>query len=113
MAQEPLFDGLTLDQGRAKRDEALERVAANTNADWRVRALEMVFELAKYQRELVADDLWRYLEKPREPRALGPIMRAAQRAGWIAPTDRYVPNPNRHLTPSRVWSSRLYVEAAG
>lgn len=44
-----------------------------------------------------------------EPRAMGVVMRRAQRAGIIRPTDRYEPDttPGSHARPKRIWKSLI------
>lgn len=105
-------EGLTPEQGRAERDKAMDAVESHTDFAWKQLALQTVRFLALNHQEFVADDLWGYIEKPSEPRALGPVMRAAQKQGLIEPTERYKPNPNRHSTPTRIWRSLLFEAAS-
>ena len=56
------------------------------------------------------DDVWDALSfYPREPRALGSVLREAGRRGWIARTDRVRPSERvvNHGRPVRIWRSRL------
>lgn len=104
------FDAYAADL--AKQD-ALTRVAQNADADWKTVALECVKTVAARQAELTTDDIWqelaRYAIGTHENRALGPVMNAAHRAGFITPTARYVncERVSRHKAPIRVWQSRL------
>lgn len=99
----------TLDDAIKERDEAMERADQNAKEAWRIAALDTVYRIATMRAELWADLLWQDgLETPREPRALGPILVAAQKRGWIEPTDRVVPSVRRHATIMRVWRSCIY-----
>lgn len=90
----------------AVTDAAIRRVRGNADTDWLERAHRLVRVVAATLGEFTTDDLWaRGLDQPREPRALGAVMREAQRAGVCRPTDRYR-RSNRvecHTRPLRVW----------
>lgn len=69
-------------------------------------AYVVVRTLASTGKPFTPDDVWEMgLERPREPRALGPVMMRAARAGLIYPTGRWVKseNPAQHATPIREW----------
>lgn len=109
----PLFDENgqpNIQKGRDLRDAALEQVEANADPDWNDRAKVALQRLALSQPIVVADDMWKHIERPREPRALGPIFMWAKREGLLAPTDRYVActRPSRHVAPLRVWESLVH-----
>lgn len=87
------------------RDRAIDIVEANMPNDWREEASRIIFRLARTCDEFTTDEVWAGLSQPPEPRALGAVMRQAQRDGWIRPTDR-VRNSVRvecHARPVRVW----------
>jgi hypothetical protein len=89
----------------AARDEAVDRVERHADPTWKVRALEAVRRVPSGSL-FTTDDLWGDgLDEPREPRALGAVMRAAQRGGLAVPTDAYRPSdrPVCHRNPKRVW----------
>jgi hypothetical protein len=89
----------------AARDEAVDRVERNADDGWNARALETVRRIPSGTL-FTSDDLWGDgLDEPREPRALGAVMRAAQRGGLAVPTDSYRPSdrPVCHRNPKRVW----------
>lgn len=90
-----------------KRDNAIERVERATPKEWKDSALAVLKELAMTTEELTTDDLWSRLDHPPEPRAMGAIMRRAQKAGWITPTNRIETSarPECHARPIRVWRS--------
>ena len=65
---------------RTERDEALARVEAGTDPNWAMMAEESVASLARSGKPFSSDDVWEALnslrvEAPREPRAMGPVMR--------------------------------------
>lgn len=96
---------------RSERDAALSRVEANTDEEWKRQARAAVERLARSTPEFISDAVWDTgLEKPHEPRALGPIMRWAQAQGLIAPTDRLETSAQvaSHAMPRRVWRSLVY-----
>jgi hypothetical protein len=94
----------------AARDEALARVEANADPEWKARTLDAIRWLCRTQREITTDDVWLYLRQhdiaaPHEPRALGAVMNQARNRGWIAATDRVINSsrPECHRRPVRVW----------
>jgi len=110
MNHEPtLFDPV---QAEAAADEALARVEAHADPDWKDRAYAIIFELARVRVEFTTDDVWRELGQAgvdtHEPRALGALMRQAAADHVIAPTDRYKPSSRVvcHGRPVRIWRSR-------
>lgn len=89
------------------RDQAIQQVEDNADTDWMRQALAAVKWCAHYHGLFTTDEVWTMLPEVREPRALGAVMRKAQKAGWIRPTDR-VRNSSRvecHARPVRVWES--------
>lgn len=97
-----VFDAPT---ARAARDEAVERVGRNADAEWMRAALSVVRSLAELGAGFTTDDVWRRIGAPREPRALGAVMQQAQRTGIARPTPNYRPSvrPECHARPVRVW----------
>ncbi len=98
----------------AKRD-AIERVGNHANPDWKAAALESVQLAARRQPTLTTDDVWWLLgwdnpEHTHEPRAMGAIMQAAARAGWIRATPAYQQSVRVacHARPLRVWESLIF-----
>lgn len=102
---------------RAKLD-ALERVDAHADTEWKITALEVVKSCAAQMPEFTTDDVWQALAKiaigTHENRAIGPVMNAAARAGYITPTDRFqnCNRVSRHRAPVRVWKSNLFMPKA-
>lgn len=107
--QPSLFDAAAADTAR---DQALARVEANADQDWKDRARAVIQELARTRVYFTTDDVWQELAKQdvetHEPRAIGALMRQAAADHLIAPTNRYEPSarPACHGRPVRVWRSR-------
>jgi hypothetical protein len=93
---------------RRARDEAMSRVAAHTDPEWKDRAQATVIGLALRQDRFTADDVWEAgLPKPREARALGPVLMNAAKKGWICSETDFTTSTqaNCHGMPRRVWRS--------
>lgn len=81
-------------------DEALERVENGTDPAWAALARAAVRTLADRGAPFTTDDVWDYLADqdvaaPREPRALGPIMKAAGTDGTLR-LEGYASSRRRH-----------------
>ena len=112
MTQRGLFDP---DEGRARRDEGMANADDHANPDWRDRALEAVYQLAASKPVFCAEDVWeRGLEKPREPRALGPVMMRAAKLGYCRGTMQHRNSRmvTQHATPVRVYESLIFGRAS-
>lgn len=93
------------------RDEALERVESASDPDWVVSAEKALLYVSMSLQTFSTDDVWDRLRMlsvpaPREPRALGPVMRRAVRDGLIkavgyAASER----PERHCAPVRMYQA--------
>jgi hypothetical protein len=70
--------------GELRKANGMERVAEGA-VDWLARGLAAVSRLARRQRVFSADDVWFALgeDRPKEPRAMGPVLQAAAKAGLI------------------------------
>jgi hypothetical protein len=95
--------------------QAIERVTAHAPTEWRRRALQAVRTTAQRLDELTVDDVRPSLPDDvpvYDERALGSVMRAAARAGWIQSTRTYKPSerPEAHSRPMLVWRSHLYTK---
>jgi hypothetical protein len=97
--------------GAQLRDVGMAQVAAGAASTFKDTALLAVETLARRQREVTSDDVWPLLDGVRttDNRALGPVMKTAQRLGWIEPTDRVTltAQPLSHRSPMRIWRSLL------
>lgn len=104
----PLLDAA---QACQRRDAAIARVEAGADAEWKVAAAWAVYSVALSKRYFTGDDIWASgLPKPREARALGPVMLRAKRAGVIRPTGRVVASdvPGNHRNPHYEWESLIF-----
>jgi hypothetical protein len=109
---EQLFDPALLDRQKAEaaRDAAIAQVYAASDERWRKHCLEVIAQLAQHKREFTTDDVWEMLDlRPREPRALGAMMREAASRRIVSATDRYrnSERPACHARPVRVWRSEV------
>lgn len=101
-----LFD---LPEARETTAQAIQRVGDHADPDWKIRALEAVRAVAERQTHFIVDDCWRFVEEPREPRAMGAVIAKARKQGLIAPTSEYRPSARvtAHSNPRRVWKSLI------
>jgi hypothetical protein len=116
-----LYDTLLAESGRARdplravseieaeRDRATAAVEEHAAREWREQALEAVRRTALARPEFIVDDVWDVggLESTVEDRALGPVMLAAKRKGFIEKTDRVRPSKRSHLSGKPVWRSLI------
>lgn len=94
---------------------AVAQVASRTNPAWSRAVLDVVYELARTRAEFTTDDVWEALDAApgvphvHERRAMGAIMRSAQKSGWVAATDRFARSrrPVCHSKPVLVWRSTV------
>lgn len=98
---------------RDTRDEAVRRVNANAEHDWKLLAWEIGRELAAVRATFTSEDISDRIPAhitTHEPRAMGAVMTRLRRAKVISPTDEFVMARSRvgHGRPSRVWESLIY-----
>ena len=106
----------TFDDARTRRDVAIRRVAANSHEDWKRAAMDAVHTLARRRVTVHANDIHEYMARnhpglqPHEPRAWGPVMLAAVKAGWLRKTDRVrqVTVTQSNAYPKPVYESLLW-----
>jgi len=91
----------------ARRDPHLARVLAAAPADWKDKARKAIRGIAASMDEFTTDDVWLIIPTVEEPRALGPLMLEAERAGLIYSTDRtkVSTNPRNHARRVTIWRS--------
>ncbi len=90
-------------------DEAIEAVGAGADRAWLIEARAVVLEVAGSLDEFSTDDVWKMgLQKPREPRALGYVMRELARGGFIELTGNHhrTAQALRHRAPVMLWRRR-------
>ena len=93
------------------KDEAIDKVEA-ANSEWcwsAVHAYRMDFT-EPAGTLITSDDVWALCNdqldiRPREPRAMGAVMRSLHRYGYIKPLNKWQPSARRecHGRPLRVW----------
>lgn len=92
------------------RDAAIDRVESASGA-WVESAFQTVHQLALQRPEFTSDAIWALTgSPPKEPRAMGAVLRRAMRSGIAIATDRTVNSvrPDCHRRPVRVWRSLIY-----
>ena len=97
-------------RAKARRDEGIARAEAGADDEWKVVALETLHEYLQSHRTFFCDDLWleTKLPRPREARALGPVILNAARRGWMVKSEDYRPSTASNMTPKPVWISRIF-----
>lgn len=97
-------------------DHAVSTAGANANPEWVQRARDVITTLAATREEFTTDDVWARLDgraETHERRALGAVVRWAEREGLIRKTDRYLPSTRAECNgrPIAVWASALLAAA--
>lgn len=98
---------------RVARDKAIDQVGANADQIWRNAAEAALVRCAMDLDQFTADDIWLILkDAPREPRALGAVLRYAYKMEIIEPTETWKISDrvSSHARPLRVWKSLLRSE---
>ncbi|MCU0913003.1 MAG: hypothetical protein MUC88_00395 [Planctomycetes bacterium] len=107
MQQTELFDAVA---GKNLRDRAIEQVGEHAPDDWMTEARSVVEFLARKHLAFTTDDVWAQLTAiaPREPRAMGAVMKEAERDQIIEPTGNWVMSQRLlcHRRPLRQWIGR-------
>jgi hypothetical protein len=100
------------DQQERKAVEGIELSYRNAPTYWKSAAAKTLRELCKLKSEFTADDFWELLATKGihtgEPRALGAVIRGAERSGMIKATGNYLPSRRRHKSPIMLWQSNIY-----
>lgn len=97
----------------AKR-AALRQVEEHAAPDWKTYALATVKQVARGHAEFTTDRVLAAMQDApvatHELRALGPVMIAAARSGYIVATERFEisDSQSRHRAPKRIWRSLLW-----
>jgi hypothetical protein len=103
------------EQGELAKQEGMGRAARGANPEWVSFMLAALIEVARRQPYFFTDDIERIrIERggpsTPEPRAMGPLMKRAQRDGICELTTRFVTSARVicHCGQKRVWKSMLY-----
>lgn len=108
IGQASLLDPPTIESSRVQRDEAMARVDAHADLDWKIEAKRALWARIRTRQPFTTDDLWDDgLRKPREPRALGPVIATAKRKGYLVDTGQMVQSRYRHATKITVWKGSV------
>lgn len=109
VAQAHLFDA---NLAQLAREDAISRVDEHAPVEWKEDALQRVRTLCDARHLFTTDAVWALLERdgvepPHEPRAMGPVMLAAVRAGWCTNTGQYEKSvmTSNHRRPVAVYRS--------
>lgn len=97
--------------GDALKKEGMSAAERAADLAWRRRAQKAILKVARAKMRFTADDVWKTgLDRPREPRALGPEMNSAEISGIIVSTDDFklTHQASRHRAPVRVWQSLVF-----
>lgn len=71
---------------------------------WHAKAYAICHNLAKSGQVFTSDDVWRQLPKPKEPRALGGVLRSLSEDGAIRLVGyRRTTQATRHRAPVAMW----------
>lgn len=91
-------------------DLAIVRVAQHAPDGWLAAAVDVVADICRRRSKFTTDDIWDRVGEPPEPRAMGAVMRQAQRDGLCETTGSYEPSRRVecHGRPVRVWRSLLF-----
>lgn len=109
---------MTATQGDLLADAGITQAEQNADADWLIAARKVVWVLIQQGQPFTTDDVWRRLAlqdvQTHEPRALGSVMKAAARAGYIRNSGEYVKStrPDCHSRPVPKWVVVRKAEAA-
>src|SRR6266567_7996700 len=99
-------------QARNVTNRAIKQVEDAADEEWLNEAYTAVVKMILTREDFIADDVWYYtgLSQPREPSALGPVIKNVAKAGLIEHTEAYklAYMPSRHRNPQRVWRSLIY-----
>lgn len=101
---------MTGTQGDLLAEAAIQTVEEHADRVWLSAAKQIVWDLIRDGRPFSTDDVWARLDTldvtTHEPRALGAVLRAARKAGYIAPSGDYVKTcrPEAHSRPIPVWA---------
>lgn len=98
------------EEGRRRRDEAIDRVRDHTPPGWMDAAVDCVRIALQQFVTITTDDVRRVagirqIPKPHDNRAWGAVMRRAIKSGLVVKTGEYVPTerPEAHRRPIPVY----------
>ncbi len=93
-------------------DEAIEKGYQNANDDWKNMAMECVRVICVQQPSFTMNDVRWLVEaspiKTQDNRAMGGVMRTAQKLGWVEPTGQTIISKVGHKSLLQIWRSKLF-----
>lgn len=104
-----------LRQAQAARDTAMAVVDRAAQEEWKDQCRRALWHLAKTRENFTTDDVWDRLAEMGvdtigEPRALGPVVMRALRAGAIRDTGRMARSRRRHATKITIYERNPHDE---
>jgi len=124
----PAFDGASWREGAKRRESAIDEAEAHAQAVWLASASLAVRAVASMRAKFTTDHVWAHLfavgeqgkngeemNRPREPRAMGAVMRTASREQVCERTDTTVCSVRAscHRRPLRIWKSKIHKPTFG
>lgn len=93
-------------------DIAVKKGWDRTKVEWRAAALEIIYKLCVQKEEFTANEftepIKKMLLKTHDNRAIGGLIRVAQKFNWVRKTGRDEISKAGHLLKIQVWKSLLY-----
>ena len=90
----------------------IEQGVTNAEQQWRNDVKWIVFNIAKRSETFTVNDIREQVArlpvKTHDGRALGGILKQAEKAGIIERTGKKVPSVKGHFVPVEVWRSKIY-----
>lgn len=94
-------------------DEAIKRSYRNANLVWKEKTLQNLFDFC-VQHETFSMNEFREYNKHMDPyiktqdnRAMGGVVKEAQKRGWIKPTGNLTVSKVGHKVPIQIWESLI------
>jgi uracil-DNA glycosylase len=92
------------------RDVAVAQVEAGADPDWLAEAYDELVRYLRHNPEFFVDDFWQrtQIQRPRESRALGPVVMKAAREGLMEKSGEFRKSVASNMTEKPVWRSLIY-----
>jgi hypothetical protein len=94
---------------RVRREDGIRRADDHADEDWKEAAFRALSSYLRTHPTLFCDDLWEHIERPRESRALGPVILRAARERLMVRSGEYRKSVASNLSEKPVWRSLVYV----
>lgn len=93
-------------------DKGIKDALDHANSEWKKMALGCVIRVAGDTKEFTVDRVRFFVQKSplktHDNRAMGGVMKVAQKIGLIEPTGETRPSKVGHKVPMQVWRSCIY-----